>query len=88
VSGLNFPVGRLGILGALALSFIPLAVGLDAMRQLAFAGGVPSFGTPSPEVEAVILVVMTAVFLGLGRVLLRRIERLARHEGKLTSRGD
>ena len=38
VSGLNFPVGRLGLLGALAIATIPLAVGLDAMRQLAFAG--------------------------------------------------
>ena len=38
VSGLNFPVGRLGALGALAIAIIPLAVGLDAMRQLAFAG--------------------------------------------------
>ena len=38
VSGLNFPVGRLGLLGALAIATIPLAVGLDAMRQLAFVG--------------------------------------------------
>jgi ABC-2 type transport system permease protein len=88
VSGLNFPVGRLGILGALAISIIPLAVGLDALRQLAFAGGVGAFGTPPPEAEALILVAMTAVFLLAGRVLLRRIEWLARHEGKLTSRGD
>ncbi len=38
VSGLNFPVGRLGAIGAVAIAIIPLAVGLDAMRQLAFAG--------------------------------------------------
>ena len=38
VSGLNFPVGRLGALGALAIATIPFAVGLDAMRQLVFAG--------------------------------------------------
>ena len=38
VSGLNFPVGRLGLLGALSVAIIPLAVGLDAMRQLAFVG--------------------------------------------------
>ena len=43
VSGLNFPVARLGLLGALAIAIIPLAVGLDAMRQLAFAGvGLPA----------------------------------------------
>ena len=46
MSGLNFPVGRLGFLGALAIALIPLAVGLDAMRQLAFAGGTVVFGTP------------------------------------------
>src|SRR3989454_5435950 len=34
ISGLNFPIGRLGFLGALAISLLPLAVGLDAMRQL------------------------------------------------------
>ena len=38
VSGLNFPVAALGRLGALAIATIPLATGLDAMRQLAFAG--------------------------------------------------
>ena len=59
VSGLNFPVGRLGLLGALAIATIPLAVGLDAMRQLAFVGTAVPFGTPSPEVEALILVAMT-----------------------------
>jgi len=88
ISGLNFPVGRLGFLGALAISTIPLAVGLDAMRQLAFAGGIGSFGTPSPETEALILVAMTLIFFVLARLFLRSIERLARHEGRLTSRGE
>ena len=61
VSGLNFPIVALGRLGALALATIPLATGLDAMRQLAFAG---SSGTPAilpPEAEAAILVLMTVV---------------------------
>ena len=44
VSGLNFPVGRLGALGAVAIATIPLAVGLDAMRQLAFAGAAYPIG--------------------------------------------
>jgi ABC-2 type transport system permease protein len=88
VSGLNFPVGRLGILGALAIATIPLAVGLDAMRQLAFAGSAASFGTPSPEIELLILLVMAAVFLVVARVFLGVIERLARREGRLTSRAD
>ncbi|MBA2255534.1 MAG: ABC transporter permease [Chloroflexi bacterium] len=87
VSGLNFPVGRLGFLGALAIATIPLAVGLDAMRQLAFPPGSLPFGTPPPDVEALILVVMTAVFLYAARVMIRFLERLARQEGRLIARG-
>jgi ABC-2 type transport system permease protein len=87
VSGLNFPIGRLGFLGALAIATIPLAVGLDAMRQLAFPPGSLPFGTPPPEVEALILVAMTFVFLYAARVMIRYLERLARQEGRLTARG-
>ncbi len=62
VSGLNFPVGRLGALGAVAIATIPFAVGLDAMRQLVFAGQPFITGTPPPEIEALILVAMTIGF--------------------------
>jgi ABC-2 type transport system permease protein len=86
VSGLSFPVGRLGLLGALAIATIPLAVGLDAMRQLAFVGGEVAFGTPSPEIEALILVAMTVVFLLAARWMLRAMERMARREGRLSIR--
>jgi len=86
VSGLNFPVGRLGMLGALALATIPLAVGLDAMRQLAFVGGTVDYGTPPPNVEALILIAMTVVFLVAARWMLIRMERMARREGRLSIR--
>jgi ABC-2 type transport system permease protein len=86
VSGLNFPVGRLGFIGALAVATIPLAVGLDAMRQLAFAGGVSSFGTPPPGVEALILVAMSVFFLLVSRFAIRHIERLARKDGRFLSK--
>jgi ABC-2 type transport system permease protein len=86
VSGLNFPVGRLGFLGALAVAFIPLAVGLDAMRQLAFADAAYPVGTPPPEVEIAILVAMTGVFLALARWALAVIERRARVAGSLSIR--
>ena len=86
VSGLNFPVGRLGLLGALAIATIPLAVGLDAMRQLAFVGTALPFGTPSPEVEALILVAMSVVFLLAARWMLGAMERMARREGRLSIR--
>jgi ABC-2 type transport system permease protein len=87
VSGLNFPVARLGFLGALAVATIPLAVGLDAMRQLAFAASDATAGLLSPAVEALLLVVMAAVFIGVARLLLAFIERRARQEGKLTMKG-
>jgi len=67
VSGLNFPIARLGVLGSVAISLLPLAVGLDAMRQLAFAGAAYRIGTPSPAIEAAILVGMVVVFLVLSR---------------------
>ena len=86
VSGLNVPVARLGFLGALALGTIPLAVGLDAMRQLAFVGASFPIGTPPPAVEALILVAMTFVFLGAARLMLRILERMARQEGRLSVR--
>jgi ABC-2 type transport system permease protein len=86
VSGLNFPVGRLGFVGSLAISILPLAVGLDAMRQLAFVDAPGLGGTPPPAVEAAILVVMTVVFIGAARWMLAALERRARRDGRLTSR--
>jgi ABC-2 type transport system permease protein len=86
VSGLNFPVGRLGVLGSVAISILPLAVGLDAMRQLAFADDAYPIGTPSPAIEAAILAVMVVVFLVLARWALVTLERRARQEGRLSVR--
>jgi ABC-2 type transport system permease protein len=86
VSGLNFPIARLGVLGSVAISLLPLAVGLDAMRQLAFANTAYPAGTPSPLVEAAILVVMVVVFIGLSRWTLAVLERRARQEGRLSVR--
>jgi ABC-2 type transport system permease protein len=87
VSGLNFPIAALGRLGALALATIPLATGLDAMRQLAFAGTDPQ-PPPflSPAAEAGLLVLMTIFFIGLARFMLRSLEQRARREGRLTVR--
>jgi ABC-2 type transport system permease protein len=86
VSGLNFPIARLGVLGSVAISILPLAVGLDAMRQLAFAGAAYPIGTPSPAIEAAILVGMVVVFLVLSRWCLSVLERRARREGALSVR--
>jgi ABC-2 type transport system permease protein len=86
VSGLNFPVGRLGALGALAIATVPFAVGLDAMRQLAFPASDLLVGTPPPEVEALILAAMTVVFTVAARWCMRTVERMARARGSLSIR--
>ena len=86
VSGLNFPVARLGLLGALSVTFIPLATGLDAMRQLAFEGAAFPVGTPPPGVEVAILAVMTVVSVFAARWMLLAMERRARRDGRLSVR--
>ncbi len=86
VSGLNFPVARLGFLGALSVALIPLATGLDAMRQLAFAGADFPIGTLSPLVEVGILVVMSLASILAARWMLVAMERRARRDGRLTVR--
>ena len=86
ISGLNFPVARLGLLGAVSVALIPLATGLDAMRQLAFAGAAFPFGTPSPLVEIGILIAMAVVSIVAARWMLVAMERRARRDGRLSVR--
>jgi ABC-2 type transport system permease protein len=86
VSGLNFPVARLGLLGALSVGLVPLATGLDAMRQLVFAGTSFPVGTPAPEIELGILVVMAVVTTLIARWMLTTMEQRARRDGKLSIR--
>ena len=86
VSGLNFPVARLGFLGAVSVALIPLATGLDAMRQLAFAGAAFPVGTPSPLVEIGILLLMSVISIAAARWMLLAMERRARRDGRLSVR--
>jgi ABC-2 type transport system permease protein len=85
LGGVNFPLVAIMPIAALAMAVLPLAVGLDAMRQLAFASsnveGVLPVGT-----EIAILAVMGVVFLVAARLALAYLERLARREGRLTLR--
>ncbi len=83
VSGMYFPVKSLGIWAAAAASIIPLTLGLDAMRQLVFESG-PALGFLSVEVEILILIGLSLVFITAARWLLAYIERLAVREGRLT----
>jgi ABC-2 type transport system permease protein len=85
LGGVNFPLRAIGPIAGLMMATLPLAVGLDAMRQLVFAGsevaGVLPVGT-----EMVILAVMGVVFLVGARIALRYLEHLARREGRLSLR--
>ena len=85
LGGVNFPLQALGPIVGFVVATLPLAVGLDAMRQLAFASsGVP--GVLPVNVEMAILAVMGIVFLIAARLALGYLETLARREGRLTLR--
>jgi ABC-2 type transport system permease protein len=83
LSGFYFPLKSLGFWIAAGASIIPLAIGMDAMRQLVFPSG-PSLGFLSVPIELGILVILSVVFLVGARYLLAYMERLAIREGRLT----
>ena len=86
LGGMYAPLRALGPLAALSVALIPLAVGLDAIRQLAFTGPTAAGVLPVPA-EVAILVVMCVVFVAAARYALHRLEWMARREGRLTVRG-
>jgi ABC-2 type transport system permease protein len=85
LGGVNFPLRAIGAVAGVVVATLPLGVGLDALRQLAFSSsgveGVLPVGT-----EILILVAMAVVFLVAARLALRYLEHLARREGRLTLR--
>lgn len=90
-SGMYFPLGGLmrvptwGPAVAIAGSIVPAALGLDAMRQLTLPSTAPLPLLPvATELE--LLLVLAVVFLVLARYSLAYLEKLAKREGKLTSR--
>lgn len=87
ISGFYFPVKDFPAWVPMIGSIIPLTLGMDAMRQLAFASG-PSLGWISVKLELIGLGVLSVLFLVASRFLLDYMERLAMREGRLTeSRG-
>jgi ABC-2 type transport system permease protein len=85
LSGFYFPVRTFGFALALAASVLPLTLGLDAMRQLVFAGG-PSLGLLSVAVEIGALLALGVAFLLAAKFALERLEKLAIQEGRLMDR--
>jgi ABC-2 type transport system permease protein len=85
LGGVNFPLRALGPVVGVVMATLPLGVGLDAMRQLAFvSSGVQ--GVLPVGVEILILAAMGVVFLVAARLALGYLEQLARREGRLTLR--
>jgi ABC-2 type transport system permease protein len=85
LGGVNFPIKAIGPVAGLVMATLPLGVGLDAMRQLAFSSG-NTDGFLPVGVEMLILAVMGVVFLVAARLALGYLETLARKEGRLTLR--
>lgn len=85
LGGVNFPIRAIGPVAGLVMATLPLGVGLDAMRQLAFASA-DTDGFFPVGVEMLILAVMGVVFLVAARLALGYLETLARREGRLTLR--
>jgi ABC-2 type transport system permease protein len=85
LSGFYFPLRRLGLVIAGVASFIPIALGLDAVRQfcIPLPGGLQVF---PPEVEVVILVLFTGMFVIVARRALGYMEALGKREGRLSLR--
>ena len=80
LSGFYFPIKNFGFWISATASIIPLTLGLDAMRQLVFASG-QSLGFLSVQVEIMILLILSVVFLIASQFMLAYMEKLAIREG-------
>ncbi|HEX9990261.1 MAG TPA: ABC transporter permease [Chloroflexia bacterium] len=88
MSGMNFPLSKLfnsvpGILSVVS-ALVPISFGLDAMRQLLFPGQIEGF-FPA-DVEMYILAALGVIFVAGAYFLLKRVEWLAKVEGRLSLR--
>jgi ABC-2 type transport system permease protein len=88
MSGMNFPLSKLfssipGILSVVS-AIVPISFGLDAMRQLLFPGQIE--GLLPADVEMYILAALGVIFVAGAYFLLKRVEWLAKVEGRLSLR--
>jgi len=84
LSGFYFPVKALGFWVAALASVVPLALGLDALRQLAF--GDAGMGFLPAGVEVAINAGLAVLYLVAASLALGYMERVAKREGRLTMR--
>jgi ABC-2 type transport system permease protein len=84
-SGFYFPIKYLGFFAAAGASFIPITLGLDALRQLFFTSGAEDAFLPLGT-ELALLIGLCAVFMVLAHYSLRYMEYLGKATGRLTLR--
>lgn len=82
VSGFYFPIKVLGTTFAAIVSLVPLALGLDALRQILLKSY--SMWFLNWKIETVILFLLGSLFLFAALKLLVYIENLSKKEGRLT----
>ncbi|HVK12621.1 MAG TPA: ABC transporter permease [Gemmataceae bacterium] len=83
LTGMNFPLRNVFPMAVAGMALlIPLAAGMDAMRQVLFRAD----GVIEVRWEVGLLVVLSVVFLTLAKRCLDYLERRAREDAKLTVR--
>jgi ABC-2 type transport system permease protein len=85
LSGFFFPIKSLGMTVGLVASLIPLTLGLDGMRQLAFKGG-RELGLLNVNLEIYGLAILSVLFLIAAHYALKYMENMGKKEGRLTLR--
>jgi len=84
-SGFYFPVKALGAVVPLITSIIPITLGLDAIRQLAFPSNT-EMGFLPPKVELAALCGLAFIFLFVAAFLLKWMEKKGRETGWILQR--
>ncbi|MCZ6688513.1 MAG: ABC transporter permease [Planctomycetota bacterium] len=85
LSGFYFPLQRFGFAVSAIASLIPVAIGLDAIRQLAIPGGA-GLGIFSVNTELLFLLLLVVLFAVIARRALTTMEALGKKEGRLSLR--
>jgi ABC-2 type transport system permease protein len=85
VSGFYFPINAFSFWVAVGASIIPLTLGMDAIRQLIFPSGA-LLGFLSVHLEIIILSALSVFYIIAAFYMLRRMEKAAIREGRLTDR--
>lgn len=84
-SGFFFPVKVFPFIISFLSSLLPTTLGLDALRQTLILGSKP-FAFLTVELEAVILLLLSIIYIGSSFYFAKKIEIIARREGRLIIR--